>query len=30
MGWESVVEKYVLKSLHKAVKKKHARKLAAV
>lgn len=23
MGWESVVEKYVLKSLHKAVKKKH-------
>ena len=30
MGWESVVEKYVLKSLHKAVKKKHTEQLTAV
>ncbi|MHC5091888.1 MAG: glycosyltransferase family protein [Planctomycetota bacterium] len=30
MGWESVVEKYVLKSLHKAVKKKHKEQLVAV
>ncbi|MHC5001373.1 MAG: hypothetical protein ACYTE1_11265 [Planctomycetota bacterium] len=30
MGWESVVEKYVLKSLHKAVKKKHTEQFSAV
>ncbi|RKY05344.1 MAG: hypothetical protein DRP56_09035 [Planctomycetota bacterium] len=30
MGWESVVEKYVLKSLHKAVKKRHTTQLVAV
>ena len=30
MGWESVVEKYVLKSLHKAVKKKHNEQLVAI
>jgi hypothetical protein len=30
MGWESVVEKYVLKSLHKAIKKEHGRQLIAV
>jgi len=30
MGWESVVEHYVLKSLHKAVRKKHASQLIAV
>jgi len=30
MGWESVVEKYVLKSLHKAVKKRHTKQLIAV
>ena len=30
MGWESVVEKYVLKSLHKAVKKKHTEQPTAV
>ncbi len=30
MGWESVVEKYVLKSLHKAVKKRHTKQHVAV
>ena len=30
MGWESVVEKYVLKSLHKAVKKSHTKQLISV
>lgn len=30
MGWESVVEKYVLKSLHKAVKKKHNEQIVTV
>ena len=30
MGWEAVVQNYVLKSLKKAVKKRHARIMAAV
>ena len=30
MGWESVVERYVLKSLHKAVRKKHVSELTTV
>lgn len=30
MGWESVVERYVLKSLHKAVRKEHTRNLVSV
>jgi hypothetical protein len=30
MGWESVVEKYVLNSLHKAVKKEHNKQLVGI
>lgn len=30
MGWESVVQRYVLKSLHKAVRKKHTEQPATV
>jgi glycogen synthase len=30
MGWEAVVENYVMKSLHKAIQKKHVSQLVAV